>query len=82
MAACKGDEQYAPSIEDRPSLFEPGSFYAAATVDRSMQDSYYGRYLPSLLRALLEIIDEFAEHGREGEGIIKVMEVPFERAGA
>lgn len=77
IAACKGDEQYHSSIDQRPSLFEPGSFYAAATVDRSMQESYYGTYLPSLLSALLEIVEVFGGKDLEAEGIVMVEEVPF-----
>ena len=42
-----------------------------------MQESYYGRFLPDLLGALLEVVEEFSHRGREGEGILLVKEVPF-----
>lgn len=77
VAGCTGDEQYQ-SHEVMTPLFEPGSFYAAATKDTTMAKSYYGTHLPDLLGALREIVQEYRE-GRManlGPPVTRVEEIP------
>lgn len=76
-AGCTGDEQYQ-STEVMTPLFEPGSFYAAATKDTTMARSYYGTHLPDLLFALGEIVGEYGE-GRManlGPPVTRVEDIP------
>lgn len=73
VAGCKGDEQYQPNLEMSP-LWETGSFYAAATVDRSVQKSWFGRNMGALLSAMGRKVGEGGE--LKELKIVLVEEVP------
>lgn len=57
-AGCLGDEMHQKSFES-PPMWETGSFYAGSIIDTSVMDSYYGRYLKHLLKALRIIQGEY-----------------------
>lgn len=78
IAGCTGDEQYQETELSTP-LWEPGSFYAAATKDTSMQRSYYGTHLGDLLIALGEVVEDYRAGrmpGMVGEKITRVVDIP------
>ncbi|BGP20243.1 hypothetical protein JCM10213_008952 [Rhodosporidiobolus nylandii] len=62
-AGCRSYELYQPSSDPVP-MHERDSLYGAALLDHSMSDSWYGRFLPPLIRSSLALAKHLnAKHG-------------------